>query len=125
MEAIEFKHLTDKEREEYAAKAKELSESLKCGQVYPVVFVNPENNERAVCYLKEPNYMMKLVALDKANSLGLMIAAEELRVNCTIKEESNPLTFGDQPQCDPYKIGVCNYLVSNVVSSYIDQYKKK
>jgi len=122
---MEFKQLTEAEREHYTQRADEIAKELNLSKVYPAVFVNPDTNDRVVCYIKEPNYMMKLVALDKGSSLGLNIAAEELRQNCTLTEHSDAITYGDSPACDPYKLGVCNYIVSNLVSSYVDQYKKK
>lgn len=125
MEATEFKQLTEAEKEQYAQRAEEIAKELNLSKVYPAVFINPDTNDRVVCYIKEPNYMMKLVALDKGSSLGLNIAAEELRQNCTLTEHSDAITYGDTPACDPYKLGVCNYIVSNLVSSYVDQYKKK
>lgn len=117
--------LTDAENQQYAETADQLCKSIGgCSKVHPVVFIDAESKERTVCYLKEPNYATKIRVMDKTTTIGLFSAADELREACTIKEHSSPITYGDGPECDKYKMGVTDYCLT-IVNRMRNQFKKK
>lgn len=116
--------LTEEELKQYEERAAELAKQYSVSKVHPVVQINPETLERTVCYLKEPNYMTKLVIMDKAVSLGIFAAGEELRSSCIIKEASDPITYGDGPLSDEYKMGVVDYCIT-MNKRLTNQFKKK
>ena len=57
--------LTPKEIEGYEAEAVELAKKHKVSKVHVYVGIDPETDERVVGFLKEPNYLQKIVTLDK------------------------------------------------------------
>jgi hypothetical protein len=116
--------LTDTELKSYADKADELAIKKGVSKVFPVVQVNPDTFERAVCYLSEPNYSTKIRVMDKATSSGIYTAADELREAVILKEDSDSITFGDSPECDPYKMGVTDFCLG-MINRYQNQFKKK
>lgn len=117
--------LTEEQRAEMEEKAKALAIQFNVPKVHPLAFYNPDTKTFVECYLKEPNYMTKLVILDKVMSHGIHIASEDLRQACVITEHSDPITFSDAPQSDPFKLGVLNYISAEMVSTYTNQFKKK
>jgi hypothetical protein len=116
--------LSETEIAEYEAKAVELATKHNCAKVYVYIGIKPETYERIVSYIKEPNYITKLALMDKASQNGVNMAAEELRMICQIREESHPLTYGEEYECDPYKLGVVQVCI-NTIGMVIDAYKKK
>jgi len=117
--------LTPEEIEIYAAKAEELAKTHGVSKVHPVVQIDRENGfARAVCYLKEPNYITKVRLMDKATSIGVYSAGEELRELCTIKEASDPITYSEAPESDAFKMGIVDYAI-NMVRRLQNQFKKK
>lgn len=116
--------LTDAEIKLYDDKATALAAQRNVSKVHPVVQIDPETFERHVCYLQEPNYVTKIRIMDKATQLGPFSAAEELRAMSVIKEESDPITFGDGPESDRYKMGVTDFCL-NLVDRLKNQFKKK
>lgn len=116
--------LTETQRQEYEVKASEIAKQMGVSKVHPIVFVK-QDNTHVVCYLKEPNFTMKLIAKDKAMTHGVNISANELREFCLIKEHSDSLTYADVEEADAYKLGVCDYIISNMVTSFVNQFKKK
>lgn len=116
--------LTEVEAQMYGDKAKEIAKMKGFSQVHPVVQIDPTTLERKVCYLSEPNYFTKLALMDKAVQLGPYMAGEEMRTTCLIKEESDPITYGDYPECDSYKMGVVDYCLT-MVKRLQNQFKKK
>ena len=62
--------------------------------------------------------------MDKMTSIGVYMGANELREACTLKEYSDPLTYGDSPECDPYKMGVINFCMG-IIHSFHPASKKK
>jgi hypothetical protein len=123
--AIELTPLSEDEIAKYELEAERIQKANNLPtKVHVVVQINPQTNERVVCYLQEPNYATKLVLMDKAAMLGQWQAGEEMRSICVITSESNPLTYGESPECDPYKMGVTEYSFG-LVKRYLNQYKKK
>ena len=118
------KELTQEEIQAYEEKAIEIAKKYSCAKVHPVVQINPDTLERAVCYLKEPNYMTQIAIMDKAAQMQIYSAAEELRQAIIIKDESDPITYGDGPESSPYKLGVLDRCLQ-MIGRYTDQFKKK
>ena len=116
--------LNESELQEYQDKADTLAREKNISKVHPIVQIDPETFERKVCYLSEPNYVTKLAVMDKALTVGPYVAGEELRQACVIKEASNPITYGDSPECDRYKLGVVDYAIL-MVKRLQNQFKKK
>lgn len=122
--------LSPEEIQEYSNKAKEILNNwnslneAKPYEIYPVVLIEPENNERIVAFIKEPNYLLKLKIMDKSFTQGLYSAADELRELCILKDKSDPRTYSDEPQNDKYKLGVTDFCITLVKRSS-NQYKKK
>lgn len=121
---IDRKELSEEEIAEYEAKAVALAKKEIVSKVHPVVQIDPETLGRHVCYLKEPNYSTKIRVMDKATTLGIYTAADELREACIIKEASDPITYGDSPECDRYKMGATDYAIT-MVTRLQNQFKKK
>jgi hypothetical protein len=116
--------LSEEEVAEYAAKAEALAKAKAVSKVHPVVQIDPETLARHVCYLSEPSYATKIRVMDKATSLGVYTAADELREACLIKEASDPITYGESSECDRFKMGVTDYALT-MVSRLQNQFKKK
>jgi hypothetical protein len=116
--------LTDEEIQAYSDKADMLAKEKNISKVHPIVQINPDTLERKVCYISEPNYVTKLAVMDKSITVGPYIAGEELRQACLIKEASDPITYGDSPECDRYKLGVVDYCIL-MVKRLKNQFKKK
>lgn len=116
--------LTDEEIAKYDVRAAELAKAKSISKVHPVVQIDPDTLERKVCYLSEPNYLTKIRVMDKATTIGIYTAADELREACLIKEASDPITYGDAPECDRYKLGVTDYALT-MVTRLQNQFKKK
>lgn len=118
--------LTDDEVKEIEKKCEELKTKHNVSLVYPCVqFKNDGTNERVICYIAEPRFLDKLSLMDKSATLGMFHAANELRELYTLKEESNPLTYGESFECDRYKLGVTRFCLFNLVDTAENQYKKK
>ena len=85
-----------------------------------------ENNERIVGYLKEPTYIQKLMAMDKFNSIGAIMAGEELREALTLKGEmeSDERTYSKSNACDKYRAGMATTCIG-FIDVAANAYKKK
>jgi hypothetical protein len=119
-----MENLSAEQLEVYNIKSSEIAKQLGVTKVHPIVFLN-EDDSHVVAYLKEPTFMMKLIAKDKAMTHGVNISANELREYCLIKEHSDALTYSDTEESDGYKLGICDYIISNMVTSFVNQFKKK
>lgn len=119
--------LNEIQAKEYEVKASEIAKQLGVSKVHPIVFVKPntEPKEFIICYLKEPKYITKLIAMDKAQTHGNYISANELMNELLIKEHSDALTYSESDESDAYKLGICDYILSNLITIYINQFKKK
>ena len=116
--------LTEQESADYQETADQLAKNLGISKVHIVVQIDPVTLERKVCYLKEPNYLTKIRVMDKATTLGVYTAAEELRELSVIKESSDAITYSDTPESDRYKLGVVDYCLG-MVTRLQNQFKKK
>lgn len=116
--------LTDEELQQYEEKSAEIAKQLGVEKVHPVVFINPETAERAVCYLKEPDFQTKLAIMDKALILGVYQAGHELSQLCVIKEHSDAITYADIYAAEDFKMGVVDYCLT-MIKRYQNQFKKK
>ncbi len=123
-QGVNKEQLTDEEIKFYAEKAEELAKQHNVSKVHPVVQFERVTFARKVCYLKEPNYLTKIRVMDKATSLGVYTAAEELRELSVIKEESDPITYSESFESDDYKLGIVDYCLS-MVQRLQNQFKKK
>jgi hypothetical protein len=116
--------LTTDEIKSYDEKAEALAKSLGVSKVHAVVQINPDTLQRSVCFLKEPNYITKIRVMDKAASIGIYSAAEELREMSVIRDHSDPITYSDHPESDKYKMGVVDYCLG-MVNRLQNHFKKK
>lgn len=116
--------LTPKEIEGYEAEAVELAKKHKVSKVHVYVGIDPETDERVVGFLKEPNYLQKIVTLDKIATVGIFVAGDELRETITLREESDPRTYNDTPDCDNYRLGMVGTCVP-IVNVIQNSFKKK
>ena len=116
--------LTAEEIQAYEDKCTALAEQNNVSKVHACVIVTPNTFERQVCFLKDPNFSTKLNVLNKMATLGVYPGANELREACTIKDASSPLTYGDSPECDSYKLGVVNFCMG-IIDSYKNVLDKK
>lgn len=117
--------LSEAEIKEYEEKCESLAKAHNVSKVHAAVIIQPGSLERHVCYIKEPNFPTKLNILNKMVSVGVYPAANELREACVIKEASSPLTYGEAPECDPYKIGVVNFCIPLIEAYSVASDKKK
>jgi hypothetical protein len=117
--------LTAEELTGYEEKCREIEAELKVSKVHCCVQLKQDGtNERIVSFIQDPNYTTKLALMDKASIVGSMMAAEELRLMCQVKEHSNSLTYGDASECDFYKLGVARFCMDIIVYA-TNQFKKK
>lgn len=117
--------LTDDELKKYEDRCKEIESELKVSKVHCCVQIKQDGtNERIVSFIQDPNYTTKLALMDKASIVGSMMAAEELRLMCQLKEQSDSLTYGDASECDFYKLGVARFCMDIIVYA-TNQFKKK
>lgn len=116
--------LTPEELEHYQTIADQLAKKYNVSKVHPVVQIDKDTKERTVCYLKEPNYLTKIRVMDKAATIGVYTAADELREACVLKDESDPITYGESSECDRHKLGATDFALT-LVARLQQQFKKK
>jgi hypothetical protein len=116
--------LTDAELKNFDDKCEALAKELSVSKVHAVVQIDPDTLERAVCYLKEPNYLTKIRVMDKATTMGVYTAAEELREVSVVREHSDAITYSESPESDRYKLGIVDYCLG-MVTRLQNQFKKK
>lgn len=124
LDSIQAEELTEKETEYYEARADELAKQYNVSKVHPIVTIDFDTQERHVCYLKEPLYDTKIRVLDKVQQIGAFSAGEELRRACVLTKESDPVTYGDTPECDRYKMCAVDEAMS-MIRKFQNQFKKK
>jgi hypothetical protein len=98
--------LTAEETANYEKIASEIAKKYAISKVNVYVGLDSITNERVVAFIKEPTFLQKMYAMDKLTTLGAFASGNELRETLTLKEESNPLTYGDGTECDKYKMGI-------------------
>lgn len=118
------KELSQEEIEIYSNKAKEISAKIGGAEVHPIIVIDPITFERKECYVKEPSFLQKLDALDKAMEIGVYKSAFILFEQIVLKDHSDAITFSDAPGSDAYKLGAVTE-VSALVKMYQNQFKKK
>lgn len=118
------KDLTPEELDHYRQRAEELARKYNVSKVHVYVGIEPNTNERVVGYLKEPNYMQKLFAMDKISSVGIFAAGDELREALTLKEESDPRTYEASSLNDSYRLGMTGTCVP-IIEVIKNSFKKK
>lgn len=116
--------LSDEEQADYETKAAEIAERLGIKKVLPVVLVDRETKARVVAYLKNPEYITKVKIMDQATMSGIYTAGDNLRKLITIREDSDPLTYGEGEECDPYKMGIVDFCMT-LIRRVQNQFKKK
>lgn len=116
--------LTPAEEKEIDAKCEDLAKKHNCSKVHAVVFIDKDTRVRTFCFLKEPNFPTKISVMDKMAAVGIYNAAEELREATVLKTESDAITYGDNPECDDFKMGVVQFCVK-VIRMKENVYKKK
>lgn len=116
--------LTEDEIKGFDERCEALAKEHNVPKVHACVIVTPGTLERHVCFIKEPNFTTKLNVLNKMSTLGIHPGANELREACMIKSASSPLTYGESPECDPYKIGVINFCMG-IINAYQNVLDKK
>lgn len=110
--------ITDEERQSYENKAQELSSKLNSKVHVCVMFrANDPEFGRIVAYIKEPEYVNKLMYMDKVVNMGQRMVADEIREKYLIREESSPETYSDHQENDRYKIGVVEKCLSIIMMS--------
>lgn len=105
------------------ARAAELAKKYNVSKVYIYVGVSP-NGEKIVGYIKEPSYIQKIVALDKIATVGMFMAADELRESLTLKDESDPRTYITSSDCDAYRLGMTG-TCATMIEVVSNTFKKK
>jgi hypothetical protein len=115
--------LTSEEIQAFSDVSEELSKKYH-SPVHPVVFIEPDTFERTVAYLKEPDYIVKIRIMDKAATVGMYSANDELREMCMLREESNPITYGEGRESDKYKLGLTDYCIKFMKRAH-NQFDKK
>lgn len=123
-EKVDRTVLSEQEIADYQQRADDLARTAGVSKVHPVVTIDPDTFDRHVCFLKEPNYSTKIRVMDKATTLGIYTAADEMREACLMRKESDPITYGDAPECDRYKMGATDYALT-MVNRLQNQFKKK
>lgn len=118
------KEISQEEMNGYEAKAIEIAKKIGAKKVHVYIGLDPETNERVIGYLKEPNYLQKLYAMDKISSVGPFTAGDELRQAITLTEESDTRTYGASSDCDEYKLGMTGRCIA-MINVANDNFKKK
>lgn len=108
--------------EQIETKAKELSEKFN-NKVTPIVFTT-EDGEQIVGYCQDPEYDIMMYTTDAYIAKEMSKAAEATFKNCLIVEDSNPRIISDKRMDARVKASFVNACLK-IVSSYVDEYKKK
>lgn len=114
-EQIEAAYMADLE-----AHAASLAAKYNTPKVHVYVGVSPEG-EKIIGFIKDPSYLQKIVALDKIATVGMFMAADELRQTLTLKEESDPRTYETAAEFDGYRLGMtgtCMTMIEVVQNSF-------
>jgi len=116
--------LTVDEISEVEAIAEGLAKKYNVAKVHAYIGVDPVTKERVIGYMKEPNYPQKIFTLDKIASVGIFAAGDELREVLTLREESDPRTYGTSSNCDGFRLGMTGACVP-IVNLIQNSFKKK
>lgn len=102
----------------------ELASKYRVAQVYPYVGIAKDTNERVIGFIKEPSFPQKVFAMDKIANVGMFAASVELMEALTLKEESDPRTYGLSSDCDTYRLGMAGACVP-IIKVSNNAFKKK
>ena len=118
--------LSEIEWQQYNDRAKELARKYNVSKVHIYVGIDKKTKERIVGYLKEPNYIQKIMAMDKIATVGIFMASDELRQALTLKEpnESDYRTYDDSGLFDEYKLGMAG-AATTILEVVKNSFKKK
>ena len=118
--------LSDIEWQQYNDRAKELARKYNVSKVHIYVGIDEKTKERVVGYLKEPNYIQKIMAMDKIATVGIFMASDELRQALTLKDvnESDYRTYDDSGLFDEYKLGMAG-TATTILEVVKNSFKKK
>ena len=108
--------------EQIQAKAESLSINHNC-IVHPIVFQEPESDERIVGFLKEPPRHVKLRVLDKGMTSPMTASAEMIDAYL-IREDSDARIWDEKPENDKYYLGA-TMVANDLIKMSINQFKKK
>jgi len=114
--------MTPEKKAEIDKKALELAEKNNC-KVIPIVFHNEEQNEDIIGYIKEPNRINKLRAMDKSMS-GAMTASAELFDSIILKEDSDPRFTSERSEDDKIYLGGA-LVAFQTIEMMVNTFKKK
>jgi len=101
----------------------ELSKKYGVSKVHAYVGIS-ETGEKVIGFLKEPNYIQKIATMDKITTTGPFLAGDELRQAITLKEDSDPRTYNESPDCDAYRLGMTGMCVP-IINVIQNTFKKK
>lgn len=120
MSKKETVQLTDAQIEDKAA---ELGEKYNC-KVIPLMFYDDqvEPMEQVVGYMKAPQRIVKMRALDKSMQSPSFAGAELLEA-CLLKDDSDPRIYSQKEEHDHIYIGACVAALQKVKAS-VEQLKK-
>ena len=117
--------VSNEEHEELEAKCIELATKYNVSKVHYCLQVAPGTHERVVSYFKEPNRPTKLAMMNKVSQIQDQFqCGEEIMKLCMLKEESNPLTYSENPATDIYYLGVVRFCIG-IIEIVPADYKKK
>lgn len=116
--------LSDEEIQQFEDKATELGSKYGTKVHICVLFrFNDPEFGRIVAYIREPEYVNKLMYMDKVAMMGMRVVADEIREKYLIREESSIETFGDHQDFDRYKLGVSEKCI-DIIQISLNQLKK-
>lgn len=117
--------LTADEVKQYESKCEELQKKYECPKIHVCVQYKPDGlNTRVVSYLREPSFDQQLALMSKLREDNSYEIANEMRELFLLKDESDPLTYGNSYECNPYKLGVVEKFIS-IFTIIRDKFKKK
>lgn len=108
----------------YQDEAEILAKKYGVAKVHVYVGVDPITNENVVGFMKEPSYIQKVLAMDKIATTGMFMAGDELREVLTLKEESDPRTYGESSDCDKFRLAMATICVT-MIEVVQNTFKKK
>jgi hypothetical protein len=116
--------ISDEKYNEYVEIAKELAIKHKIPKVHIYVGIHPVTGEHIVGYLKDPNFAHQLYFMGQITKTDIYAASDGLASALILKEESNPLTYGDDFECNPFKLGII-HVVMTMGEVIQNSFKKK
>ncbi|CAB4218154.1 hypothetical protein UFOVP1596_4 [uncultured Caudovirales phage] len=119
----EKKKWLDDIKERVEAKRKELEGELDQEVTAFVYGVNPNEDDSAVLFLKQPSLSNLMKCMDQQEE-SKMTSGKLLVESCIIKEESDVRFLDPSPKWDKLKVSAY-FFANSITTIYIDQAKKK